>query len=374
MNLLETIENEDIFAYFDVQNLSIDHSLTLSEVEQYKDLIFSPNSLHQIYFKGSCNLETIELIKNLLTISEYADDSKIDKYILLELSDEDKKKLLEETYEFPSTWKLPYELVDDNFSLTDIPNYRTLQSFINKLSDSNLSSLEQIMKVYDSVKMMEYDSSDEVLLLPEIIRKKKANSFGMNKLFSYILNSLGYKTFIGEMKSKDVTSYITLVEIEDKKYGVNGIYLFDPSMDNLPKEKYPKDEVRRVNYNFFALPLEFITRLSYGERPTGMLLLLSIDLSYSLEKLDITNSSKIIKEKKRLLDTFSLTFEQLFNKLRETKQIPIETILSVNDALYSDKKEKYNDILKENYEIRKNELFTKNVEEELEEFVKEEKV
>ena len=67
MNILESKEIDDSlsFDYFDVQNLLIDHSFSNEEIDNYKDLIFSPNSLRQIYFKGSCDLKTIELIKDL---------------------------------------------------------------------------------------------------------------------------------------------------------------------------------------------------------------------------------------------------------------------------------------------------------------------
>ena len=92
MDYLEYSNDEDVFAYFDVQNLSIDHSLSSKEIEQYKDLIFSPNGLRQVYFKDSCDLKTILLIKNLLTISDYIDNFKVEKYVLINLSPEDYKK------------------------------------------------------------------------------------------------------------------------------------------------------------------------------------------------------------------------------------------------------------------------------------------
>ena len=374
MNFLETTENDDSFAYFDVQNLSIDHSLIMSEIEEYKDLIFSPNSLRQIYFKNDVDVDTIELIKNLLSISEYVDDSKIEKFILLDLSKEDLDKLLKESYENPSTWKLPYEIEDDCYTLTDVPNYRTMNAFIDKIRNNNYSPVEIIMKVYDEVKLMDYIQDDEEELLPEIIIGKKANSFGMNKLFSYILTSFGFKTFMGETVLDGNKSFVTLVGIKDTKYNICGIYLFDPSMDTLPKETYKTDSIRKINYNFFLLPLCCMTRLKYGEKLHNLLSLLAIeDTEYSKEKVENSKVKKIQEEVKRLIATFGVSYEKIHDTIKGSKKVDIDTIIRINDTLYSNKNEKYNQYLKQNYNIRKDDLFEKETEEEINDFIKEEK-
>lgn len=374
MNFLETEKNDDSFAYFDVQNLSIDHSLIMSEIEEYKDLIFSPNSLHQIYFKEEANLDTIEIIKNLLSISEYINDSKIDKIILLDLNDEEITSLLESTYENPSTWQLPYEYEDDKYTLTDIPNFRTMNSFIKKLTDKNLSPIEQVMKIYDQVKLMEYEQSDEVMQLPEIILKKKANSYGMNKLFSYILAKLGFKTFIGKTTIDNNESYVTLVEIKDKKYNLDGIYLFDPSMDTLSKNDYKSESIRRINYNFFGLSLQSIKKLKYNEKLLNILSILAIDdYNYSKEKVETSKSKIVNLELKKLLKLFNKHYEEIYQRIKNTKNIDVDIIIRINDVLYPSKKEKYDEYLKNNFHSRKQELFIREAEEEIEELIKEEK-
>ena len=369
MDIVQTLD-EDTYVYLDVQNLSIDHSLTIPEIEKCKDLIFSPNNLQQIYFKDKCDSKTIEVIKSLLAISDYIDDSKIEKYILIDLNQEEKEKILSDVYENPSTWQLPYELDDDRFALTDVPTYRTMNLFISKLLNKELSCIEQIMRIYDGIKIMDFESNDNHDLLTEIIMKKKTNSYGMNKLFSYILNVLGYSTFMGVTDKGD---FITLVDVKDEKYNVDGIYAFDPSMDNLSKEDYSKESVRRINYNFFGNNLDSLNRVTYGERLSGILAIVSIDdRDFSIEKIDNIRDSRMLKEKERFLNAFNMNYRELYDRIHSTKRIDVDTIISIVDVLYKDKKENYDYVLKENFLSRKKELFNKSTQEELEETIKEE--
>ncbi len=368
MDFLDYKDNEELFAYFDIQNLSIDHSLTSKEIEEYKDLIFSPNGLKQIYFKDKCDLKTILLIKNLLTISDYVDNFKVEKYVLLDLNNEDYNTLLNESFEYPTTWKLPCEFENDNIVLLDIPKIRFIDSFIKKFDD-DLSEIEKVMNLYDTIKLFDYDdNSDE--RYHNIIKDKKANSKGMNKLFSYVLSKMGYKSFVGKIKSDNEESFVTLVEIHDKKYKINGIYLFDPSMDSLSKDKYLKEDVRKINYNFFGLNIMTMNRLKYKDNLSGILAYLSLDdIDYAEEKMDICQDRNIIREKQKITDIFNLSFNDLYNLLKDTKQISIEKIVKINDALYPNKQEKYNEYLISNYNSRKDELFEKNTEEELENLI-----
>ena len=374
MNVLGLEKEEDVLTYYDVQNLSIDHPLTADDIEEYKDLIFSPNSLHQIYFKDDCDVKSIQLIKDLLTISDYVDDSLIDKIILLKLSKKELQALLMDKFENPETWTLPYDYENDSFYLTDLPRLRMLKSYIKKINVDNLSPLEKVMKVYDIVKLLDYDNSNKEETLPDIVLSGKASSDGFNKLFAYILDNLGFKTYLGRIKTSEGDSYsITLVDIVDKEYGYDGIYAFDPSMDTLPKNKYEKTDVRRVNYNFFGLPLEHMTRLSYGDKLDGILSVLAIDdTDYAVEKLNVSKSNRLLKEKEKVLETFEMPLKKLHMTLKKSSPIDISTIIRINQRLYDNKIDNYEELLKDNYETRKEELFSKNPIEELEEMIQEE--
>ena len=373
MDFSELKKDEDSFAFFDVQNLSIDHSLTLNdEIERYKELILSENNLHQIYFKDSCDLKTVKLIRDLLLLSDYIEDYAVDKYVLLNIKDDELKEFINDTYENPDTWKLPYEVEEDNYILTDIPRLRELYSYVSEFKRDNYSQLEFIMNVYDTVKLYDYEQSDIKEQLPEIINKKSTNSYGMNKLFSFILKKYGYNTYIG--KNVELLDYYTLVEINDSKYNISGIYLFDPSMDTLSKEEYKKEYIRRMNYNFFLLNFFMLNRLQYEEKLKGFLAILSIENDiHSIEKIENSKNNDVLKEKEKIERAFCLGYATLHKKLRMSKSVNKEIIANINSSVYNHEKSNYSELLKENYEIRKNELFKKKIDEELEEMIKNEK-
>ena len=259
LDVFESNGIENSIDYFNIQNLSFDHPLTTPEIEEFKSIIFSINNLRQIYFKGDIDIASIEVIKNLLNIGGYVNDSLIEKYIIREYDSKDVKKILESSYENPNSWQIAYDHEDDSYVLGEIPKCRELYSFIDRIkllvSKENLSELEKVLRVYDIIKLFDYqDDNLENENLPDIVINSKGTSKGLNKLFSHILKEMGIKSFIGREKSENgMESYITLVDITDDKYGFDGMYLFDPSMDSLPKSTYKSDDIRMINYNYFGL-------------------------------------------------------------------------------------------------------------------------
>lgn len=370
MDFLEEKDDNDLSLYFDVQNLSIDHSLSLDEIEEYKDLIFSPNSISQIYFKKGTDKNSVELVKNLLSISDYIIDQNIEKYVLVDMDKKELEDFLNSSYENPSSWSLPYENNNSSFSMVDIPMYRVLISYIKSLENENLSPLEMVMKVYDSVKMFYYSSEIEERKLPEIIRTRKANQKEYNELFSYILNYMGFKTFVGTVKSKDKkTSFVTLVDIKDSKHQIDGIYLFDPSMDSLSEEEYKDEEIRKMNYNFFGLNVCLINKSRYEDRLSNVLALIALDnYDYSYDKINTTENKELLREIKSILNSFNLSYKELYERLRSSISIDCDKIVEVKNILKpvdAEKEKRRSHIIKENYKLRKKELFESDFEEEL---------
>ena len=133
-------------------------------------------------------------------------------------------------------------------------------------------------------------------------------------------------------------------------------------MDSLSKDKYLKEDVRKINYNFFGLNIMTMNRSKYNDNLSGILSLLSLeDIEYAEEKMEICQDKSILRESQKITNRFNLSFSDLYNRLKNTKQISVEKIVKINDVLYPDKQEKYNEYLISNYTSRKDELFEKKV-------------
>lgn len=376
LDILESSEN-GYNDYFNIQNLSFNHPLTDSELEEFRALIFSLNNLNQIYFKGTIDTNSIETIKDLLSISGFIDDSRVEKCIVATFSEEELNVILNSRYEHPDTWKVCYDVEDNNYMLADIPKCRTFFSYIEKIKlqieKENLSDFEKVLKVYDIVKLIEYNNNSSDLL-PDIVVNQEATSLGFNRLFTYILKSLGFKCFIGKEKlNNQKYTFVSMVNIHDEKYNIDGLYLFDPSMDSLSKEIYKNDDVRMINYNYFGLRLKDINNSTHGDYLIGALGILSIedyDLSFSRYLNNKNNSTK--KEFLSLNDIFRLSYEDLYEQIKKSPAITFETIETAINNVYgnSDNKENYNNLLRENYFSRKEELFNPTVDEMLEVMLK----
>ena len=376
LDILESSEN-GYNDYFNIQNLSFNHPLTDSELEEFRSLIFSLNNLNQIYFKGTIDTNSIETIKDLLSISGFIDDSCVEKCIVATFSEEELNAILNSRYEHPDTWKVCYDVEDNNYMLADIPKCRTFFSYIEKIKSQiekeNLSDFEKVLKVYDIVKLIEYNNNSSDLL-PDIVVNQEATSLGFNRLFTYILKSLGFKCFIGKEKlNNQKYTFVSMVNIHDEKYNIDGLYLFDSSMDSLSKEIYKNDDVRMINYNYFGLRLKDINNSTHGDYLTGALGILSIedyDLSFSRYLNNKNNSTK--KEFLSLNDIFGLSYEDLYEQIKKSPAITFETIETAINNVYgnSDNKENYNNLLRENYFSRKEELFNPTVDEMLEVMLK----
>lgn len=372
LDVLESSENENSFDYFNVQNISFDHPLTSSEIEEFKSIVFSLNNLRQIYFKGTIDVSSIELIKNLMALGGYILDGAVEKYVVTMLSSSDMNKILESNYENPETWQIAYDLDDDSFVLTSIPKCRSFFAYLNRIKTlvekEELTDFEKVLRVYDIIKTYNYsDSSNDSLQLAEIVEMQTAGSKGFNKLFSFILSQLGINSFVGREKDSDKKeSYITLVDIKDEKYGVDGIYLFDPSMDSLPAEIYKSEDIRRINYNYFGLNISDIHYSICNDMLIGALGILAIDdYDYSYERKKSNKDSATTKEFEQLNRRFLLKYSDLFQRVQNSKTIPIDTICTAVNNIYgeNDKVNDYERLLRENYESRKAELFNPKTEE-----------
>lgn len=348
-----------------VQAFSFDHKLTEKELFTLEESIVTVEFIKEIYFKDDIDVQSIEQIKSILENSKSIDESKIEKYILVEYPINILKEILDINYLNPDTWKISYIRVDgakDIYSITEarkIMEY--FNNFISQINNKQLSMLEQICLIYDKVKLLDYQEKKNNLL--EIIKNEYANSYGYNMLFQELLNNLSIKSYIEKVKSNEEDRYVTIIDINDNKYKIHGIYLFDPYSDSLPKKEYKEDNIRRINYNYFCMSLKQLNNTIYQESVSGIFKYFQmpkksmfIDRAEEIKVLDRNKTNKFNH-------IFGDDHLSLYERINDTKEISETTLFEIINSIlrFSNNNAIKNinmiDVIKENYYLRNKEMY-----------------
>lgn len=228
---------------------------------------------------------------------------------------------------------------------------KQLNDFITYIKSQNLSPIEQVMVVYDRAKMIESagnDTSLEVRQLPDVMANNRAVCAGYTNFFNECMTRLGYKNCAIESYIGNVSHMHSLVEINDDKYDVHGIYNFDPTFDSLDINS----EDRTMYYAFFGRSVEEINHLREQRTPRGVSIALmkGMDGKYNevsneipTRTMNIVNgffpseeNSRFIQEHYAELKDKSnwptLNEEHLFQisnlgfKVRHAENIPVDTL------------------------------------------------
>jgi hypothetical protein len=369
--MLENFDEENDFVeFFDIQNLYFDHPLSFEEYDELKEVILGFNNLSQVYFKGTCDLKSILKVKDLLLMSNTVVDSNIEKIITCNLNDTDYDTFINGNFKNPETWSISYYEDGNNYMIDTVPNVREFHSYIERIKmlvrKENLTPLETVLRIYDIVKLFEYDEKCTDNSLSTIVKTNKCNNDGFNKLFSFILNKLNIPNYVGSIKNSDgEENLITMIMIEDPKYNINGVFLFNPAFDSLDKKNY-KDDLRMINYNYFGLKLEDIDYSKYDEYLTGTLGILAINnYDYAIDRLSHKKDINLNKEFNKMFTTFNTNIKFIYDYAHNNCYIDEEVISELCSNVYEDTiMDNFSDIVKNNYLERKKELFNDNIHEE----------
>lgn len=359
-NFESNLENvsEEMLKYVGITNMDFRTALSEDDLEEVKRMLCSINTLMQVTFKDGVRVKDIENIKHVLELSPMCNDSKVEKMILRSNTPEEVKELLAMPFLNPDTWHLSYQIKDGTYMITTLPNYRIMEEYINIVLScvkDEMSILEKIKEVYDFIKLLEFDENGSTRI-PDIIINRKTNSLGFSLLFSEILKRIGINSYISEVDRENKREYITLIDIEDEKYGATGIYCFDPASDSIPRDVYKSDAIRKVNYNYFALTLDQVVDTKFADKLGNTLALLVADsLEFSSRKIDS-------KTKKKLEEVFDCCYYDLYEKIKKTKRIDEEKLLNlfistVHDEDFLGLNRNVNELLRNNYTLRKKEIF-----------------
>ena len=358
--------SEEMLKYVGITNLDFRTALSKEEIEEVQRMLFSINTLMQVTFKDGTRVRDIEDIKHIIELSPMCDDKKVEKMILRNNTQQEVNELLSMPYMNPDTWHICYQVKDGTYMITTLPNYRVMEEYISIVLScikDEMSPLEKIKEIYDFVKLLELDEQASSRV-PDIIVNRKASCLGFNVLFKEILSRIGIKSYIGDISRDGKFEHITIVDVVDDKYQADGIYVFDPSSDSIPKELYKSDAIRKVNYNFFGLSLDDITKTKYDDKLVGVLLYLTS------ESFDYSNRKVDLKDKKKLESIFELSFEEIFNRVKKTKKIKEKSLIdmfvsTVHKDDFLGLNRNIEELMNNNYSLRKKEIFDFVDEEEL---------
>lgn len=167
-----------------------------------------------------------------------------------------------ELYSLFGEYENVYLFFDGNKTERHIKEYKStidaIDDIVQTINKYNLSPLEKIMYAYDLVRDRVYtkESENESNIvsrdLSSVLFGDKIVCAGYVAIFNAVLKNLGISVmdYIITRKDNNKKGHIrSLVYVNDKKYNVNGIFLFDPTWDS---KKYEGDKSYLTSYKFFC--------------------------------------------------------------------------------------------------------------------------
>ena len=144
--------------------------------------------------------------------------------------------------------------------------YNIINNIVSKINKLNLSQLEQIMYVYDLVRDRVY--TKELITEPPYISRDLTSVLlgnrivcvGFTKIFNQILQNLGItskKEHLINLNPNESNHVRNIVYIKDKKYNIEGYYIFDLTLDCKDREF---DNSYLNSYRYFAKTKKEIDR------------------------------------------------------------------------------------------------------------------
>lgn len=198
-----------------------------------------------------------------------------------------------------------YQFSSENASVKDYKNMISkLHDLVHTIKSLNLSELETVMVVYDIVKANEYkkksfDDPSLTRAVHNVVLGDGCVCAGFSNYFNFLLNELGIKSYpvILDHDNRITRHQRSIMYVNDKKYGVEGIYMFDPTYD------CKKDDNFINNYDYFLQSVyyfkkcfgdEYIDASGLGNHDVYTLLDTSNKDLDDMELIDYGNINKTI--------------------------------------------------------------------------------
>lgn len=276
-------------------NESIDGSIDITDEED------------TIKFLEKCKDKKLqlELLKNAEYVYFEFDVEQVGKYIKKNPSLKDKKiifygeldlnsTLLDDiSNNFEDTSNLYFRL-SGNATLISFQEYqdtfKALQTKIEEINKYDFSPLEKIMYVYDMTRdklYVEVDENEDKLIsrnLSSALLGNKIVCVGYAVIFKTLLNMLDIDCKMVYLMQPDKLSghARNVIYIKDEKYGIDGVYYFDPTWDN---KKVENDNSFLSSYRFFGMTKTSMNNLDNGNLVDQNFPYFSDDIMWKVEDI-----------------------------------------------------------------------------------------
>ena len=151
-----------------------------------------------------------------------------------------------------------YQELDTLWEFNQVLNANlTLNKVVNTIQNANLSPYEKFLAAYSFVTKFVYASEEDnqpgylSRKLVPILQSGKIVCVGFDQMLVTMLKQLDipFMPIIVQTKDKESSHKISAVKIIDSKYGINGVFITDPTSDAYK----PKEDVAHLKSYFFHL-------------------------------------------------------------------------------------------------------------------------
>lgn len=141
--------------------------------------------------------------------------------------------------------KLPVEIDYGTNISTDVEGFTAMREtidWIKEIIPENLSQIEKVAYITDVLKTLEYaednKNTDNSRYIPNIIKTGKIVCAGYSEFAVQLFKELGINCVRQGLETKDSKGNIAaharvIARIDDDKYNIHGIYVFDPTWDSV---------------------------------------------------------------------------------------------------------------------------------------------
>lgn len=301
------------------------------------------DDLDNIKFLEKIKNNRIEYIKNINDIIFYYEPKEIAEFIKKNPILKTKRIIFEDYFDldpklvndiseaFGDDTSNLYFQISGNDCLISFKEYKdtiyAINQRIKEIEKYNFSTLEKIMYVYDMVRdkvYVEVDKNEDKMIsrnLSSALLGDKIVCLGYATIFRTLLEKLGIECRnVILLKPNQKNGHArNVIFINDDKYGIHGVYYFDPTWDN---KKSDLDNNFLYSYKHFAVTKERMDEIDRGRLVEKSFPYFSSDIAYEFEEIVEDNGFeglsdemiKSINHMSYLVDGDTLIFKDGFNR------------------------------------------------------------